>query len=112
VTADDSTATAGTPDVRHDAARLRYEIWVDGARAGMASYQVQGDSIAFMHTLIGDEFGGRGLASILISAALDDVRAAGHSVLPFCPFVRAYIHKHREYTDLVPLDRRGEFGLD
>ena len=32
-------------------------------------------------------------------------------MIPVCPFVRAYIAGHPEYLDLVPEDRRAEFGL-
>jgi hypothetical protein len=32
---------------------------------------------------------------------LDDVRARELRVLPVCPFVRAYVQRHPEYTDLV-----------
>ena len=33
--------------------------------------------------------------------ALDDVRASGRSLVPRCPFIRAYIERHPEYADLV-----------
>ncbi len=103
---------AGTePEVRRLPQQLRYEIWVDGVRAGEASYEEQGRSIAFMHTQIGDDFGGQGLGSVLIGTALDDARASGQTVLPFCPFVRSYIQRHPEYADLVPTSRHDEFGL-
>jgi predicted GNAT family acetyltransferase len=52
-----------------------------------------------------------GLGSTLVSGALDEVRSRGESVLPFCPFVRSQIKKHREYVDLVPAHDRAAFGL-
>ncbi|MGA2930129.1 MAG: hypothetical protein ABSG43_29895 [Solirubrobacteraceae bacterium] len=33
------------------------------------------------------------------------------AVLPFCPFVNAYIKQHREYVELVPESQREAFGL-
>jgi len=37
-----------------------------------------------------------------VRGALDDVRALGlRQVLPLCPFVKAWIARHREYRDLV-----------
>ena len=102
---------ATEPEVRHLPERLRYEIWVDGVRAGMTSYELDSGAVAFMHTRIGDQFEGRGLGSALISTALDDVRSSGGSVLPYCPFVRAFIQRHHEYAGLVPAPRLGEFGL-
>lgn len=32
-------------------------------------------------------------------------------MLPFCPFVNAWIGKHPDYLDLVPADQRERFGL-
>jgi predicted GNAT family acetyltransferase len=32
-------------------------------------------------------------------------------VLPYCPYNDSWIKKHPEYTDLVPRDRRADFGL-
>jgi predicted GNAT family acetyltransferase len=110
-TSTEATGDSRDPEVRHLPGHHRYEIWVDDARAGLTVYEAEGGSIAFMHTKIGDEYAGRGLGSILISAALDDVRASGRSVLPFCPFVRAYLQRHHEYADLVPPSRHAEFGL-
>lgn len=91
--------------------RERYEIRVDGELAGFATYKAQPQQIAFKHTEVDDRFEGRGLAGKLIAFALDDARGRGLAVLPFCPFVKAYIQRHREYADLVPEDRRGEFDL-
>ncbi len=89
----------------------RFEIYADGTLAGFSAYQRNGSTVAFTHTEMDPEFEGRGLASVLIRRALDAVRAAGDSVLPFCPFVRAYITRHAEYVDLVPPGQRPRFDL-
>jgi predicted GNAT family acetyltransferase len=89
----------------------RYEVRVDGAPAGFAEYKRGAGQIAFTHTVVDKEYGGRGLAGRLAQTSLDEARAAGLSVLPFCPFYRGYIAKHLEYLDLVPEDRRAEFDL-
>ncbi|HEV7482918.1 MAG TPA: GNAT family N-acetyltransferase [Solirubrobacterales bacterium] len=91
--------------------RERYEIRVDGELAGFATYKARPRQIAFEHTEIDAGFEGQGLAGKLIAFALDDARERGLAVLPFCPFVKAYVQRHREYADLVPEDRRAEFEL-
>jgi predicted GNAT family acetyltransferase len=102
----------GDPDVVDVEARHRYEIRVDGETAGYAEYHRRGGpTISFTHTLVDDAHAGQGLAGRLARAALDDARARGLAVLPFCPFVRGWIVKHPDYVDLVPEDRRGEFEL-
>src|SRR4051812_47625649 len=97
--------------VTHDAEHHRYTIRADGEPAGFTMYERRGSAVAFLHTEIDSRFEGRGLGSQLIAGALDDVREHGLVVLPFCPFVRAWIAKHPPYADLVPADRRAEFGL-
>jgi predicted GNAT family acetyltransferase len=91
--------------------RERYEVRVDGELAGFATYKARPDQIAFKHTEVDDRFEGQGLASKLVAFALDDARKRGLAVLPFCPFVKAYVQRHREYAGLVPEGRRAEFEL-
>jgi uncharacterized protein len=80
----------------------RYEAWVDGTLAGFAEYRMRGtDVIVFTHTEVDDAFEGKGVASRLIRAALDDVRSRNASVVARCPFVAAYIRDHPAYADLL-----------
>lgn len=89
----------------------RFEILLGGELAGFAEYQRGSATVSFLHTEIDPRFEGRGLGSILIRGALDASCAAGLSVLPYCPFVLAFIQRHPEYLDLVPPHRRARFGL-
>ena len=89
----------------------RFEIHVGDVLAGFTEYRPRGDRYAFVHTVIGDEFGGRGLASQLIKGTLDQIRSRGIAVLPYCPFVRRYIQRHPDYQDLVPVDQRAKFEI-
>ena len=79
----------------------RYEAFVDGELAGHTEYYPRPDHVVFPHTVVDPEFGGQGVASTLIKAALDDMRAKGNLIDPQCPFVRAFIDKHPDYADLV-----------
>ena len=89
----------------------QYQVKVDGALAGRAEYVRGPGQISFTHTEVDPAFGGRGLAGKLAQKALDDARASGLEVLPFCPFFRDWIGKHPDYAALVPANRRAEFGL-
>jgi uncharacterized protein len=100
-----------TPQVRENAEHHRFEIWLADEPAGKAVYRGGGELYEFLHTEIDPAFGGQGLGSILIRRTLDTVRARGAQVLPFCPFVKAYIAKHPAYVDLVPESSRARFGL-
>jgi uncharacterized protein len=91
--------------------KTRYEVLADGDLAGFAEYKLSQNDIAFTHTQTDARFQGKGIAGHLIQLALDNARERGLQVLPYCPFVRAWIGEHPQYADLVPADRRAEFGL-
>ena len=87
--------------VNNEAGR-RYEAWLGEVLAGISQYTLDDGIITFTHTQVADAFEGKGVASILIRAALDDVRAgATRTVRPLCPFVRGYIERHPDYQDLL-----------
>jgi uncharacterized protein len=98
-------------EIRDRPETRRYEVTVDGVPAGFADYERSEGRITFTHSEMDDAFAGRGLAGLLARKSLDDARAAQESVLPMCPFYRSWIQRHPDYTDLVPADRRAEFGL-
>ncbi|GAA3517608.1 GNAT family N-acetyltransferase [Aeromicrobium panaciterrae] len=90
-----------TNTIDFNAGDNRYEIHVDGTLAGFTQAFVDGDVVTFPHTVVLDEFEGQGLASQLVAAALDDVRAKGLKVIATCPYVSRFIKKHAEYADLL-----------
>jgi hypothetical protein len=81
----------------------RYEILRDGALAGFSDYRDRVGRRIFVHTEVDPAFAGQGLATRLIAAALDDAVAKGLRVVPRCPFVRAYLERHRDH----PANRSG-----
>ena len=91
--------------------KARFEIVAGGELAGFAQYHLRDGVIAFTHTQTDDRFRGHGLGSRLVRESLDDARARHLVVVPYCPFVRSWITEHSEYADLVPADRREQFGL-
>jgi predicted GNAT family acetyltransferase len=98
-------------EVFDNPAESRYDVTVDGRLAGSSFYHDRGDVRSFNHTEIDPAYEGRGLGSRLIRGALDDTRARGLSVLPFCPFVHAFIARHPDYLDLVPESQQARFDL-
>jgi predicted GNAT family acetyltransferase len=79
----------------------RYVISVAHADAGFAEYFDEGDHRVFLHTEVAPEYGGRGLAGILVRAALDDVRAQGRRIVNFCPYIKVFVQKNDDWNDLI-----------
>ncbi|WP_028721475.1 GNAT family N-acetyltransferase [Patulibacter americanus] len=89
-------------EVRNDPAQHRYEVIEDGELAGFAAYQeVAGSRIVFTHTEVDPKFEGRGLGTVLVKGALDDARDREQLIVPICPFVAKYVHRHPEYVPFL-----------
>jgi len=78
----------------------RYELTVDGERAGFVTYRQSSGVIALLHAEVDPSRERRGLGSQLVRGALDDARARGLAVRPVCPFVQWFMETHEEYQDL------------
>jgi predicted GNAT family acetyltransferase len=105
------TSAITDPTIDHDAAHSRYELRIEGTVVGVANYIRNRDTVSITHTGVETAMRGRGLAGRLIEFALRDARQGGLKVVPFCSYVSDYIGKHPEHLDLVPAERRQEFGL-
>ncbi|MGA0567985.1 GNAT family N-acetyltransferase [Rathayibacter sp. KR2-224] len=86
--------------VHDDRDASRYVIELGGQMVGAAYYKRFDDHIVFTHTEVDEGHQGEGLASVLVQAALDDVRGSGLRVVALCPYVRSWIARHPEYQDL------------
>ncbi|MGW5665858.1 GNAT family N-acetyltransferase [Streptomyces sp. NPDC003758] len=93
--------SSAAPVVERIDAKNRYEILVDGTRAGLTAYRDRGDQRVFYHTEVDDAFAGQGLASQLVQQALTDVRASGKRIVPVCPYVAKFLKKHEEFADIT-----------
>lgn len=92
---------SAAPVVERVDAKQRYEILVDGKRAGLTAYRDRGEQRVFFHTEVDDAFAGQGLAAQLVQQALADVRAAGRRIVPVCPYVAEHLKKHDEFADII-----------
>jgi predicted GNAT family acetyltransferase len=74
-----------------DARRFVYRV--DGVEAQLV-YRRNGRRLILVHTEVPDELGGRGIGSRLVQAAVDQARANGWTVAPWCPFARKWLESH------------------
>jgi len=87
-------------DITHNEDAQRFETTIDG-HTGYISYQDQGDTLVYDHTIVPSELGGKGVGSALVKHALDYARSHDKKVVPQCSFVATYIKKRPEYAELV-----------
>jgi uncharacterized protein len=86
------------PRVADNPQASRYELWLGTTRAGLIQYRAKPGTVLLVH------FEGQGLGEQLVAGALENLRARGLKLVPLCPFVRAYLRRHPDQTDLVAGD--------
>ena len=79
----------------------RYEARLGDQVVGFSDYRAARGRRIFIHTEVDPEFEGRGFGSRLARGALEDVRAQGLKASVHCPFISAYLERHREFDDIV-----------
>lgn len=78
----------------------RFELRKDGHTAYL-SYQDNGDTLIYDHTIVPTALGGQGIGSQLAKFALDYTREQGKKVVPSCSFIAHYVQKNPEYQDII-----------
>ena len=79
----------------------RFTISVDGQQAGFTEFVDHDGQRIFPHTVVDDEYSGRGLATILVREALEATRDAGLRIVPVCSMVAGFVEENHEFDDIV-----------
>ncbi len=89
-----------TVTVVHDAERRRWVAEVEGHEC-LVEYAPLGEArIEIHHTWVAPALRGRGVASALLRAALEEARERGWRVVPTCWYVAGWMQRHPEFADL------------
>ena len=88
----------------------RFELELNGFTA-FIDFKETENQIALIHTESPEELAGTGAASALVEKTLQWVKESGKLLLPFCPFVFAFIKKHPEWKTLVDTRFKGYENL-
>jgi uncharacterized protein len=86
-------------DVRHNEAAQRFEVTIDG-RLSRADYRLSDGVMHMVHTEVPMPQEGRGIAAMLVRAAMEYARQQGYKVRPACSYVRSFMSRNREFDDL------------
>jgi len=84
--------------LRNNSEQHRYELLDNGEVVGIAEYDLDGDTVIFRHTEVGEAHEGKGYGSKLAKLALDDVVAANRKIVAQCEFIAGYVNRHPEYA--------------
>ena len=100
---DQATPNTDEIEVRDHPAESRYEARRGEQVLGVVDYRLDPDGgIVLVHTGVRAEAEGMGVGTRLAKGALDDIRARDIKLTIECPFIAAYIRRHRsDYADLI-----------
>ena len=86
--------------VTNNEAKKRYETAVNGQIA-YVEYIPAGKNVVLSHTEVPVRLEGQGIGGQLVWHVLEMVKDNNQKIIITCPFVAAYIKRHREYLELV-----------
>lgn len=86
--------------IQHLPEQSRFMAIVDGHTCQI-DYELNGNVMHVMHTLVPKEVGGRGIAAEITRFALDTASNNNWKVHPVCTYTIAYLKRHPEYTNVV-----------
>jgi predicted GNAT family acetyltransferase len=92
-----------SPKVVNNEAASRFELEADGHLAELV-YHHSGTRFVLVHTGVPDALEGRGIAGLLVTAAIDEAAQHGWTVVPLCPFAREWLERHPEVANRVTID--------
>lgn len=89
--------------VSDNQAGSRLEVHADGELAELI-YRKNGNRLVLVHTEVPEALGGHGIGGKLVLAALDKAVANGMTVVPLCPYARAWLERHPDDAARVSID--------
>jgi predicted GNAT family acetyltransferase len=78
----------------------RFEVNIDGGTA-FINYVKRGNIYFLVHTQVPEELQGRGIAGALVEKTFKYLEEGGFKMMPYCPYVQAYLKRHPEWVKLV-----------
>lgn len=101
-----------TAEVTNNAGQNRFELRLNGDLVGILGYydldtrgvrrpSVGAPVVSFMHTVIVEDFGHRGLAAVMVRRSLDAARDYGWKIRPVCTYLQRFVADNPEYRDLI-----------
>jgi uncharacterized protein len=93
----------GSPRVTRDPDRSVFEYRAGDLVAELV-YRRRGERMVLVHTGVPAALEGHGAGGQLVRAAVGYAAGEGLTVVPACPFARAWLERHPDVAALVPID--------
>lgn len=74
------------------------------AATAFLEFRRRADHFIIVHTVVPPELEGQGVGGQLVTAAVDHAVSHGLTVVPVCPFARAWLRSHSDVAARVNID--------
>ncbi|WP_291530139.1 GNAT family N-acetyltransferase [Bacteroides sp. UBA939] len=81
--------------------RHQYELHIKQYIPKIEYIKSSNGEIYLTHTEVPVPIGGKGIGSQLVEKVLKNIDGQGLKLVPLCPFVSGYIHKHPEWKRII-----------
>lgn len=78
----------------------QFELVVEGQKAKI-EYDLQRDRMSLLHTEVPATLGGRGVGEAIVEKTLHYLEENKLKLVPWCPYVKAYLKKHPEWKRIL-----------
>ena len=79
-----------------------FDLFYDAEKAGFLEYNKNKEGILeITHTEVDPEFGGKGLGTELVKAAVAEAQKNNLKIISLCPYAKKVIQKTPEFKDLL-----------
>lgn len=78
-----------------------YTATLDGHTAEMTYSRASETLIILDHTGVPEELRGKGVGQALAVHAIEEARKGGWKIIPLCPFFKAQVLRHPEWSDVI-----------
>ena len=89
--------------VTDDQGKSRFTITIDGIVAEL-DYRRRADRLVLVHTEVPESLAGHGVGGELVQAAVERAAKERLTVVPVCPFARAWLEHHPDAAATVSVD--------
>ena len=73
----------------------------EGNIIGYCQYKEENNIWSITHTVVKQEFGGRGIAKRLVLAVIDEARKQNKKINPICSYAKKMMESSDEYKDVL-----------
>lgn len=75
--------------------------FVNDINVGECQYEIKDNKWYIVHTGVRPEYGGRGIAKLLVKCLIEEARKEGVKIVPICSYAQKMMLNNDEYKDVL-----------